>query len=197
MASAVNHLFGVYMSSSGMSCPMTLPIAQPVPELETAVDAAGAFSPACDGLSNDFLNHYSEVLMLIEMAGDDPSIGAELAEWRPVGYRAYFAASELRRAADALAAYEALPEARRQAFEKLIAAMDTLATMAVFALQPPSEPDSAQVIIDATAPALRSLIAKAAAFLNSGGQELAGDSEAEEAQAVIDSIIEQKASGPR
>ena len=183
-------------------------IAQPVPEPDPAANAAraslpaaelagdGSFSPVCDGLSNDFLNHYSEVLMLIEMAGDDPSIGEELARWRPVGYRDYFASSELRRAADALAAYDALPEARRHAFAKLIAAMDTLSTMAVFALEPPSQPDSARVIIEATAPALRGLIAKAAAFLNSGGRELAGDSDAEEAQAVIDGIIGQKVASP-
>lgn len=149
------------------------------------------FSPASSGLSNDYLNHYSEVLMLIEMAASDPAIVEELAEWRPVSYRAYFAASELRRATAALAAYETLPEPRRQAFERLIAAMDTLATMAIFALQPPSDPASIPFVVDATAPALRGLIAKAGAFLNSGGQDLADDGEGEEAQAVIDQIIGQ------
>src|SRR4051794_15483428 len=126
-------------------------IAQPMPEPEGvaagAADARsplaeqasdGAFVAACAGLSNDFLNHYSEVLMLIEMAACDPSVGDDLAEWQPMGYRAYFAASELRRASAALAAYDALPEPRRNAFEKLVAGMDSLAIMAVFALQPPS-----------------------------------------------------------
>ena len=150
----------------------------------------GAFASACAGLSNDFLNHYSEVLMLIEMAPHDPAIAADLEAWRPVDYRTYFASSELRRASAALAAYEALPEERRQAFEKLVAAMDTLATMATFALQPPTEPEHASVIVEETAPALRDLIAKAGAFLNSGGQDLAPNGEAEEAQAVIDRIIE-------
>jgi len=145
---------------------------------------------ACAALSNDFLNHYSEALMLIEMAADDPCMSAELADWQPVSYPAYFGASELRRATEALAAYEALPAARRQAFERLIAGMDTLATMAIFALHPPSAPDNARVIVEATAPALRDLIAKAGAFLNSGGQDLAPDAETEEAQAVIDRIIE-------
>jgi hypothetical protein len=110
-------------------------------------------------------------------------------DWQPMSYRAYFAASELRRAAAALEAYEALPEARRQGFQKIVAAMDSLAIMAVFALQPPTDEGSAPVIVDETAPALRNLIAKAAAFLNSGGQDL--DGETEEAQAVIDRIIEQ------
>jgi hypothetical protein len=181
--------------------------AQPMPETEgVAAEAADARSPSaeqgaegavaagCAGLSNDFLNHYSEVLMLIEMAACDPSVGDDLAEWQPLGYRAYFAASELRRASAALAAYDALPEARRQAFEKLVAGMDSLAIMAVFALQPPSAAEDTLDVVRETVPALRNLIAKAGAFLNSGGQDLAPDSEAEEAQAVIDRIIEQAGS---
>ena len=158
--------------------------------------AGSAFSPACAGLSNDFLNHYSEVLMLIEMAASDPAMSDDLMEWQPMGYRAYFAASELRRAAAALEAYEALPEAQRAGFEKLVAAMDSLAIMAVFALQPPTDEGSAPVVVDETAPALRSLIAKAGAFLNSGGQDLAPDDKAEEAQTIIDRIIEQAGSRP-
>jgi hypothetical protein len=72
--------------------------------------------------------------------------------------------------------------------------MDTLATMAVFALLPPSTPDSIPRVVKATAPALRELIAKAAAFLNSGGQDLAPGRSADEAQAVIDRIIEHSGS---
>jgi hypothetical protein len=146
---------------------------------------------SCADLSNDYLNHYSEALMLIEMAADDPDIAAELAAWHPVGYRAYFGASELRRAAAALAAYDALSDDRRIAFERLVASMDGLATMAIFALQPPCDPAAAVLVVNETAPALRELIAQAAAFLNSGGEELGGDGHAEESQAVIDRIIGQ------
>jgi hypothetical protein len=158
-----------------------------------AAAAVSACPPASAGLSNDYLNHYSEVLMLIEMAGDDPAIAADLADWQPVDYRTYFGASELRRAAAALAAYDALPDESRLAFEKLVAAMDALASMAVFALQPPTDPATAPVIVDATAPALRSLIARAGAFLNSGGQMLPPDGEAGEAQLAIDRVLERAA----
>jgi hypothetical protein len=168
-----------------------------------AADAAGipphhdgsarAFSPLCAGLSNDYLNHYSEALMLIEMAACDPEVAADLANWQPVDYRTYFGASDLRRAADALAAYDALPDDSRLAFEKLVAAMDALASMAVFALQPPTDPATAPVVVDATAPALRSLIARAGAFLNSGGQVLPPETEAEEAQLAIDRVLEHAA----
>ena len=42
-----------------------------------------------DGLSTDYLNHYSEILMLIEMASFDEGIVAELSAWQPIGYRDY------------------------------------------------------------------------------------------------------------
>ena len=152
--------------------------------------AEGADSGASSGLSNDFLNHYSEVLMLIEMAPHDPDIAADLNDWQPMSYPDYFSASPLRRSAAALAAYEALPPARRQAFEQLTGAMDTLATMAAFALQPPCDSDTAMRVCETTVPALRNLVERAAAFLNSGGRELPEEGQGERAQALIDRLIE-------
>lgn len=176
---------------------------QPQTELEGVPAQADGVVSVCvedgsagAGLSNDYLNHYSEILMLIEMASDDPAIGADLGEWQPVDYRAYFGASELRRASAALAAYDALPDDRRLAFERLVAAMDALATTAVFALQPPSVREAAPAIVKATAPALRGLIARAAAFLNSGGRELPPMGEAGEAQLAIDRLLEHAAQRP-
>jgi hypothetical protein len=46
-----------------------------------------------------------------------------------------------------------------------------------------------------TAPALRRLIAQASAFLNSGGRDLPDSSEIEEAQTVIDRLLERLAAG--
>ena len=55
-------------------------------------------------LSTDFLNRYSEALMLIEMVAMDETILADLQAWQSVGYREHFAASALRCAGSALAA---------------------------------------------------------------------------------------------
>ena len=160
---------------------------QPRSEASAADDPALGVS---GGLSNDFLNHYSEVLMLIEMAPHDPDIAADLNDWQPMSYPAYFSASPLRRAATALAAYDALPPARRPAFEQLTGAMDTLATMAAFALQPPCDSDTAMQVCETTVPALRNLVERAAAFHHSGGRDLPEEGEGERAQALIDRLIE-------
>jgi len=152
-------------------------------------------NPICADLSNDYLNHYGEVLMLIEMASDDPDVFAVLDQWRPMDYRTYFAASALSRAPAALAAYEALPEARRRAFEELTRAMDTLAMTGIVALQPPYRPGHAALVAEVTVPPLRRLIERAASFLNSGGRDVGGAGEVEEAQAVIDRLLEQTGRG--
>jgi hypothetical protein len=141
-------------------------------------------------LSNDYLNHYSEVLMLIEMAEMDPEIAGDLANWRPVSYLDYFAASRLRRAADARAGYEALADDRREAFEAIVDAMDRLALTAIAALEPPCDALKAALVAKVTLPAFRGLIDSAASFLNSGGRQLSRDGRVEAAQAVIDRLMD-------
>ncbi|WP_372422382.1 hypothetical protein [Salinarimonas chemoclinalis] len=161
----------------------------PIDETRAAPAPEGADATA-GGLSNDYLNHFSEVLMLVELAAEDEGAFDDLAAWRPVDYPAYFAASHLRRAPAARAAYEALPEDRREAFETLTRAMDRLATTAIRALRPPCEPQDAAHVADVTGPALRRLIARASAFLNSGGRELPDEAEVEAAQQAIDRLLD-------
>jgi hypothetical protein len=122
-----------------------------------------------DGLSTDYLNHFSEILTLIELASFDDSVVGELAAWRPVGYREYFASSPLRRAASAIAAYEALEEVHRTSFEQTIQALDKLCLAAILALQPPCHPQNVVLIGEVIGPGIRRLIDRAAAFLNSDG----------------------------
>jgi hypothetical protein len=139
------------------------------------------------GLSTDYLNHYSEILMLIEMAAMDPSIVAELSTWNPIGYREYFERSPLRRAASAIAAYDALADQHRVAFEQTVQALDKLAMAAIHALQPPCHPQNVMLIGEVIGPGIRRLIDRAAAFLNSDGT-LALQS-CEDSQAIIDGLI--------
>ena len=47
-------------------------------------------SSSSGSLSNDYLNHYVEVLMLIEMAPYDPSLSADLINWWPISYLDWF-----------------------------------------------------------------------------------------------------------
>ena len=68
-------------------------------------------------LSTDFLNRYSEALMLIEMAADDDGIVDDLKAWHSITYREHFEVSGLRCAPSALAAYDSVAPARRAGFD--------------------------------------------------------------------------------
>jgi hypothetical protein len=115
--------------SNALAKPLPSPDVREVHALAEVRRFAAPPRPAV--LSNDYLNHYSEALMLIELAAAEPELATELRDWRPLGYRAYFEASPLRRAPEALAAYRALTDAQRGAFEALMLAMDALATAAI------------------------------------------------------------------
>jgi hypothetical protein len=128
--------------------------------------------------------------MLIELAASDPDVARDLAGWRPMDYRTYFAASQLRRAPTALAAYDFLPPERRLSFEALTGAMDKLAKTAILALQPPCEREEAALIAEVTLPPFRRLMARAACFLNQGGHDFGYDGEVDEAQSAIDRLLE-------
>jgi hypothetical protein len=145
------------------------------------------------GLSTDYLNHYSEILMLIEMVSFDASIGDEIGRWQPIGYREYFGKSPLRRAPAAIAAYDALAAESRLSFEQIVQALDKLTVAAIVALRPPCHPHNVTLIGEVIGPAIRRLIDGAAAFLNSGGNGLWEGCEADHAQRATDLLIARSA----
>ncbi|TVR08859.1 MAG: hypothetical protein EA385_09015 [Salinarimonadaceae bacterium] len=158
-------------------------------------DAPRGGRRCADALSNDYLNHFSEALMLIEIAADAPDVVDDLRDWRPIDYQDYFAQSQLRHAPQARAAYDFVEPGPREAFERVTRAMDQLIATAIRALRPPCEPEDAALVAGVTAPALRSLIAQASSFLNSGGRAVPCAGQAEEAQAVIDRLMAPRSAG--
>jgi hypothetical protein len=140
-------------------------------------------------LSTDYLNHFAEALMLMEMAGEDPSLVHELASWTPTTYIAHFDASGLRCADVALVAYHELDAASRGAFEALCSAMDRLVSTVVLTLHEIKDPADALPIVMIAAAAFRNLLARATGFINSGGDMACAAYDAVELQDVIDRIM--------
>jgi hypothetical protein len=57
------------------------------------------------GLSTDYLNHFTEAVMALEMAGDLPECLEDLRHWQPKTYVQHFAGSRFSRRAEAIRAY--------------------------------------------------------------------------------------------
>jgi hypothetical protein len=103
---------------------MTETIAQ-LGEGSLSVDALKAANVHPEsGLATDYLNHFNEVVMLLEMLGDMPDMAEDVLAWAPCAYAEHFQRTGYAGAETVIAAYAAAPRALRVHFETLIAALD-------------------------------------------------------------------------
>lgn len=71
-------------------------------------------------LATDFLNHFNEIAMLIEMVPDMPDMLEECSAWQPKTYQEHFRDSGFSDKALAIEAYEHVPAKFRKPFEDTI-----------------------------------------------------------------------------
>lgn len=77
-------------------------------------------------LATDYLNHFNEVVMMLEMVADMPDMLEDIAEWEPKSYAAHFRDSGFADRALAIAAYDLAPAPIRARFDALVAELDGL-----------------------------------------------------------------------
>ena len=71
-------------------------------------------------LATDYLNHFNEVIMILEMVGDMPEMLEDVKAWQPKSYAEHFRDSGLSIGELAIAAYACSPPRHREAFERTI-----------------------------------------------------------------------------
>jgi hypothetical protein len=75
-------------------------------------------------LATDYLNHFNEVVMLMEMVPDMPDMAEDVMAWEPRGYTEHFEQSVFADKALAIEAYQAAPAATKARFDAVIADLD-------------------------------------------------------------------------
>ncbi len=75
-------------------------------------------------LATDYLNHFNEIVMLLEMIPDMPDIVEEAKEWQPKSYAQHFLDSGLSDGAVTIEAYDNAPAEFRAPFDETVARMD-------------------------------------------------------------------------
>jgi hypothetical protein len=75
-------------------------------------------------LATDYLNHFNEVIMLIEMVPDMPDMIEDVLAWEPKSYSQHFADSGLKDKNLAIEAYGAAPEDLKAQFDALVACLN-------------------------------------------------------------------------
>ena len=80
------------------------------------------------GLATDYLNHFNEAIMLLEMIPDMPECAEDFLGWQPLSYCEHFTASNFRARDLAIEAYDSADQGIRAEFDSLTSAMTSILT---------------------------------------------------------------------
>src|ERR1700688_4485743 len=80
------------------------------------------------GLATDYLNHFNEAIMLLEMIPDMPECAEDFLLWYPLSYREHFMASHFKARDLAISAYDSADPALRAEFDNITSAMTSILT---------------------------------------------------------------------
>jgi hypothetical protein len=145
----------------------------PSPTAHAATPAAfdvarlkGANINTATGLATDYLNHFNEAIMLLEMLPGTPECKEDFLAWRPMSYREHFAASTFKHRDLAIAAYEAADPAFRGQLDEITDQMNKIITATRDGMKGDLAPDTIRILAEATTHWLRPLVARAGALIN-------------------------------
>lgn len=91
-----------------------------------------AFAARVDGtnisaqtlLATDYLNHFNEIVMLIDMIPDMPDMVEDCKQWEPRSYKEHFAQSSFKDRQFAIEAYDRVPSKYRRPFEETLSQLN-------------------------------------------------------------------------
>ncbi len=160
---------------------MTVPVPRPQQSDFEASSEAGADRAALEaellaaninprtGLATDYLNHFNEAIMLLEMIPDRPDCAEDFLSWQPLSYREHFTASNFRARDLAISAYNNTDPAIRTEFDSITAAMISILTSVKAAMhETPLDKTRATLAAQATG-WVKPLATLAGSIINGGG----------------------------
>ncbi len=169
-------------------------VAAAIAETEAAAPAGDGARPSAaninpaTGFATDYLNHFNEAIMLLEMLPSAAEFRDDFLRWRPVSYRTHFAASGFEMRDAAIAAYDGADPRLRAELEALTDAMTIMLETTRYALRVDLSPVHVAALARRTAAAVKPLIARAGALIN--GETRHDEAEAAQAaQAAIDDLM--------
>ena len=118
------------------------------------------------GLSTDYLNHFTEAIMLLEILPDTPDCLADLLAWEPKDYRTHFAGSHFRNRAEMIAAYESADPALSGSLDMLSDLMNTMLLAAREAIASNPTAPKSFALAQRTVTVLKPIITRASALIN-------------------------------
>ena len=153
---------------------------QPTSQSEGVAEAGGAAWAAelqaaninpRTGLATDYLNHFNEAIMLLEMVPDMPECSEDFMAWQPLSYSEHFTASNFKARDLAIEAYEAADTKIRAEFDKLTSAMTSILTAVSAAMREAQQDKTRATLAEQATVWVKPLVALAGGIINGAGAE--------------------------
>ena len=123
------------------------------------------------GLATDYLNHFNEAIMLLEMIPDIPECAEDFLAWTPKSYREHFEASGFTGRDLAVAAYEASDPAMRGEFDRIISTMTSILQAVSGAMRDANVAQAQATLAGQAVLWIKPLAASARSLINGSGDD--------------------------
>ena len=119
------------------------------------------------GLATDYLNHFNEAIMLLEMIPDLPDCFDDFLGWEPLSYAEHFKASNFKARDLAIEAYDAADPVIRGEFDAITAILTAVGA----AMREVSQDQSRARLAEQATGWVKPLVMQAGGVINGPGQD--------------------------
>ncbi|HMA50781.1 MAG TPA: hypothetical protein VKP60_13570 [Magnetospirillaceae bacterium] len=126
-------------------------------------------------LATDYLNHFNEIVMLLELIPDMPECLEDAEAWQPKSYQDHFRDSQFRDRELAVEAYEYVPPCYREPFDDVISQMNRIVPLGLQRIRDTlgaGEPDRLRMICSEVSQRLQKMIDIASAIIHGSTKRL-------------------------
>src|ERR1700751_6468635 len=120
------------------------------------------------GLATDYLNHFNEAIMLLEMIPDMPECSEDFLQWRPLSYAEHFTASNFKARDLAIEAYEAADPVIRAEFDHVTGTMTSILTAVGDAMREAQQDTTRTRLAEQATSWVKPLVTAAGGMINGG-----------------------------
>ena len=122
------------------------------------------------GLATDYLNHFNEAIMLLEMVPDMPECAEDFLTWSPLSYAEHFWASNFKARDLAIEAYELADPKIRAEFDHLANTMTSILTAVGSAMREARQDKTRAALAEQATGWVKPLVALAGGVINGAAE---------------------------
>src|SRR5258706_14186137 len=122
------------------------------------------------GLATDYLNHFNEAIMLLEMIPDMPECAEDFLGWHPLSYSEHFTASNFKARDLAIEAYDSADAGVRAEFDNITSAMTSILAAVGKAMGEAKQDKTRATLAEQPTGWVKPLVALAGRLINGGSE---------------------------